>query len=143
MTKQMNSPTGIKPKHRIPPMIVGGVIAPASLFLYGWTVEKRIHWIAPVIATGMLAFSVVIIALSAYGYIADAFPKQVASAMTSTIIAQSVIGALMPLAGPSLNVHLGVGWGSSLLGFIALATLPIPIFIMSDYGEWLQQRTSI
>jgi hypothetical protein len=34
---------------------------------------------------------------------------------------------------------LGIGWGNSLLGFIALALLPVPFWILAK-GEWLRTR---
>jgi hypothetical protein len=34
---------------------------------------------------------------------------------------------------------LGVGWGSSLLGFVAVAMIPIPLLI-HRYGKWMRQR---
>lgn len=34
---------------------------------------------------------------------------------------------------------LGIGWGNSLLGFIGLAMLPVPFFLMKK-GEWLRTK---
>jgi hypothetical protein len=45
----------------------------------------------------------------------------------------------MPMAGPRLFQQLGIGWGSSLLGFISLLMLPMP-FVMERYGEILRKK---
>jgi len=50
---------------------------------------------------------------------------------------RSVIGTFLPLAGPPLYQNLGLGWGNSVLGFIAVALIPIPI-LLYRYGEWLR-----
>lgn len=34
---------------------------------------------------------------------------------------------------------LGLGWGNSLLAFVALALLPVPYYIMKK-GEWLRTK---
>ncbi|KAL8724515.1 MAG: hypothetical protein Q9181_006793, partial [Wetmoreana brouardii] len=44
----------MKPEYRLPPMIPGAFIIPAGLFIYGWTAEKHVHWIAPIIGTGLV-----------------------------------------------------------------------------------------
>ena len=37
---------------------------------------------------------------------------------------------------------LGLGWGNSLLGFIAVGLIPVPILVLR-YGEWLRNRFEI
>lgn len=43
-----------KPEYRLPLLVVGSLIITIGLFLYGWTAEKKVHWIAPIIGTGFL-----------------------------------------------------------------------------------------
>jgi Major Facilitator Superfamily len=43
-----------KPEYRLPAMFVGAFILPIGLFLYGWSAEKKIHWIVPIIGTAFL-----------------------------------------------------------------------------------------
>ena len=42
---------------------------------------------------------------------------------------------LLPLAGPSMYASLGLGWGNSILGFIAIALIPAPGFIYKFGGR--------
>lgn len=37
---------------------------------------------------------------------------------------------------------LGVGWASSLLGFLSIAFIPIP-FLLYKYGETLRKRSKM
>ena len=46
---------------------------------------------------------------------------------------------MFPLAGEKMFHTFGLGWGSSLLAFIALAMAPIPV-IFYKYGAWIRQR---
>ena len=50
-----------------------------------------------------------------------------------------MLGALLPLAGPRMFESLGLGWGNSLLGFLALAFVPAPI-LFSRYGKVIRER---
>jgi hypothetical protein len=72
-------------------------------------------------------------------YLIDAFTIHAASALAANTILRSLFGAFLPLVGPPLYNKLGLGWGNSLLGFIALAMVPIPLLFWR-YGERL--RTS-
>ena len=57
-----------------------------------------------------------------------------ASAIAANTVLRSVFGAVLPLAGLDMYDKLGLGWGNSLLGFVALAFIPVPIFFRL-YGE--------
>lgn len=72
-------------------------------------------------------------------YLVDAFTIYAASAMAANTVFRSLAGAILPLAGPKMYEALGLGWGNSLLGFIALALCPLPI-IFWVFGERI--RTS-
>jgi hypothetical protein len=50
-----------------------------------------------------------------------------ASAVAANTVLRSALGALLPLSGLSMYNALGFGWGNSLLGFVALALVPVPI----------------
>ena len=54
-------------------------------------------------------------------------------------VLRSLLGALLPLGGLEMYNALGLGWGNSLLGFIALAMVPLP-FLIKKYGEYLRKK---
>lgn len=72
-------------------------------------------------------------------YLIDAFGIYAASALAANTIVRSIFGAVLPLAGARMYSVLGYGWGNSLLGFIALALVPIPI-LLNRYGETLRKQ---
>lgn len=43
-----------KPEYRLPTMFVGALILPIGLFLYGWTADKKVQWMVPIIGTGFV-----------------------------------------------------------------------------------------
>lgn len=58
----------MKSEYRLAPAILGGIMSPAGLFLYGWTVEKQAHWAVPMIGSGILGFgnSITYVSLSSF-----------------------------------------------------------------------------
>ncbi|CAI7584039.1 unnamed protein product [Penicillium glandicola] len=127
-----------EPEMRLPTMIIFACILPISFFWYGWTVDKHVFWIVPII--GMFPFGVGLIGvyMPIQTYIIDCYPKYAASANATLTATRSLVGALLPLAGPAMFENLGLGWGNSLLGFLALAFIPIPI-IFIKYGKVIRE----
>jgi hypothetical protein len=72
-------------------------------------------------------------------YLVDAFTIYAASALAANTILRSLVGALLPLCGQQMYQTLGIGWGNSLLAFIALAGCPVPL-IFYIYGERIRKR---
>jgi hypothetical protein len=54
-------------------------------------------------------------------------------------VLRCTVAAFLPLAGTQMYDSLGVGWGTSLLGFIAVGMIPIPSLIFK-YGKVLRER---
>jgi len=75
-------------------------------------------------------------------YLVDAYTVYAASALAASTVLRCVFGAVLPLAGEPLYNKLGLGWGNSLLGSIALVLAPVP-FLLSWYGERLRKKYPI
>jgi multidrug resistance protein len=133
---------GMKPEYRLPSLRIGAFLLPAGLFIYGWTAEYRIHWAVPILGTLIVGVGNLIIFMALQLYLVDAFTIYAASALAANTVVRSIAGAVLPLAGLSMFNKLGVGWGNSLLGFIATAMLPIP-FLIIRYGEYLRKNFQI
>ncbi|KAK2782510.1 hypothetical protein FQN52_000838 [Onygenales sp. PD_12] len=129
----------LKPEYRLPLMIPGGVCIPIGLFWYGWTAEKGLHYILPIIGTGFVGLGMILIFMTSSTYLVDAFTIHAASAMAANAVFRSLGGALFPLCGLKMYAAMGLGWGNSMLAFIGLAMVPIP-WVFYTYGERI--RTS-
>ena len=123
-----------KPEYRLPLMLVGAICLPIGLFFYGWTLEKHVQWIAPIVGTAVVGFSMLLAILPTENYLIDVYELHGASAVAAGVILRALFGAILPLAGPPLYSSFGLGWGNSLLGFIAVAFIP-PLVTLWRYGE--------
>lgn len=134
---------GMKPEYRLSPIVVGAVLLPIGFFFYGWTAEfpDKVHWMVPIISHVFIGIANIIIFLALQMYLVDAYTAYAASALAANTVVRSIVGAVLPLAGLPMYEKLGVGWGNSLLGFVALALLPVPILILK-YGEFLRKNYS-
>ncbi|KAI9685413.1 MAG: hypothetical protein M1822_004544 [Bathelium mastoideum] len=140
--KQKASPKGMQPEHRLPTVIVGGVLLPIGLFVFGWTGEKHSPILLPIFGTGIIFFSFILCSISTMGYLVDAFEDYSGSALAVMVVMRGLGATFLPMAGPALYGGLGLGWGNSLLAFVTIALLPIPVLIM-NFGHRMKGMTKL
>lgn len=128
-----------KPEYRLPVTIMASFFVPMGLFLFGWTAENGNHWILPIMGTSFLGLGMITAFMGISVYLVDAYLEYSASAIAASTVFRSLLAALLPLAGRRMYQSLGYGWGSSLLAFIAVAMMPVPVVFMK-YGERIRQR---
>ncbi|KAK5171527.1 hypothetical protein LTR16_011779, partial [Cryomyces antarcticus] len=90
---------GMKPEHRLPPLVPGGLCIPVGLFMYGWSAQYHVHWIVPMIGTLFVGLGLIAAFMCIQTYLVDAFTVHAASAMAANTVLRSIFGALLPLAG--------------------------------------------
>ncbi|EFE39468.1 MFS multidrug transporter, putative [Trichophyton verrucosum HKI 0517] len=129
----------MKPEYRLPPLIPGSLFIPVGLFWYGWSSEKGVHYVIPIIGTAFVGIGMIFTFMTISTYLVDAYTRHSASALAANSVLRSIFGAVLPLCGQRMYKALGLGWGNSLLAFIALALAPLPI-VFYVYGERI--RTS-
>ena len=122
------------PEARLPPMMVGSVFFAAGQFITGWTAGPQFTWVAPCIGLTCMGFGFFTIFQAALNYLVDTFQKYAASAIGANTFLRSALAGAFPLIVTPMYHNLGVGWASSLTGFIAVAMIPIP-YCFYVYGK--------
>ncbi|KAK1469881.1 hypothetical protein CMEL01_01648 [Colletotrichum melonis] len=131
-----------EPEFRLPIMARSILLTPLGLFFYGWTAQYHLHWILPIVGSALLGAGLILIMMPLHTYLIDAFTKYAASAIAASTIFRCIVGAFLPLAGESLFNRLGLGWGSSLLGFVSLLLCPVP-WLLQKYGQAARERFAV
>ncbi|KAJ4367530.1 hypothetical protein N0V83_007113 [Neocucurbitaria cava] len=131
-----------EPEMRLPFCIFFGVLIPISFFIYGWTTYYKVHWIVPIISLVPFGLGLMGIFAPLQTYMIDCFPQYAASAIAGMTALRCLFGALLPLAGPSMYETMGLGWGNSMLGFLAVAFIPVPALLFK-YGKSIRERWPI
>lgn len=125
---QFNEQGELTPEKRLPPAFVGGPAIVICLFWFGWSAGYT-HWIMPIIGSAFFSVGAVLLFNSVLNYLPDAYPDYAASVLAGNDFMRSSFGAGFPLFATAMYTKLGVNWASSLLGFLALAFVPIPFFL--------------
>ncbi|KAI3484648.1 hypothetical protein L1887_52167 [Cichorium endivia] len=127
----------IAPEERLPMAMLGAPVLTIGFFWFAWTSDPNITFWAPMLSTALLGFGIFFVFQGLFNFIIDAYTVNAASALAAGVIVRSCFGAAFPLFARQMYTRLGTKWGSSLLGFLALAMTPIP-FLLHRYGARLR-----
>ncbi|KAJ5893818.1 hypothetical protein N7495_005509 [Penicillium taxi] len=117
----------VPPELRLFPSLIGSMGLPIGLFWFGWTARADISWASPVVSIVVFAWGNLCVFVSTTQYIVDTYHGlTVASAMSANSLARYLLAGAFPLFTIQMYTRLGVDWATSLLGFIAIALLPVP-----------------
>lgn len=131
----------VPPEFRLYGAMVGCTLNPVSLFWFGWTADKGVYWLSPVIAAVPFAVGNIMVYSSGALYIMDSYGSlHGASALSANSLLRYAAGGAFPLFTVQLFSNLGIGWASSLLGFVSVALVPVP-WVLYKYGHRIRAHS--
>lgn len=144
-TKKMLAGEEVVPEVFLPMAIFGGVFMPIGIFIFGWSALPDTHWIGPIIGTAIFAIGAFCSFQTLFNYLSMSFYRYMASVFASNDLFRSICAGALPLVGAPLFNNLGserfpVGWGSSILGFICVGMIAIPVLFYIN-GPKLRARS--
>jgi hypothetical protein len=136
--RKMKQHGRVVPEERLPPMILGAVMLPIGLFWFAWTSSPHITWVPQVLAGIPIGMGIFMIFMQGINYIIDCYLMNANSGIAGNTLMRSFAGAGFPLFAVQMYHKLGVAWATSLLGFLAIAFIPVPI-LFYIYGANLRK----
>lgn len=129
-----------KPEFRLPCLFVVGIIIPIGLIWYGWSAQRKLHWIMPGIGSGIFAFGFICAFQCCQSYLIDMNPRFAASSVAAAALFRSLFGFSFPLFANKMYDTLNYGWGNTMCAFIALLLgVPFPLYCYFN-GEKIRNR---
>lgn len=125
------------PEERLPPMILGAVLLPVGLFWSAWTSDPGTVWVPQVLAGVPIGAGILMVFMQGLNYIIDVYLMHANSAIAGNTLVRSLAGAGFPLFASGMFRRLGVPWATSLLGFLTVGMVPVPV-LFYVYGERLR-----
>ncbi|KAJ5657769.1 Polyamine transporter 4 [Penicillium longicatenatum] len=140
--KLRSSSEPFSPENKLRNALYGSFILPIALFWFGWSAKSSVHWICPILAQALAFVGSYLIYVPCSLYMVDVYgAKYSASSNGASSFSRYTLSAAFPLFVTQMYEKLGVGWASSLLGFLALGMAPIP-WVFYHYGPVLRSRSS-
>ncbi|ODM20361.1 hypothetical protein SI65_03414 [Aspergillus cristatus] len=79
---------------RLPPATLGGVLILIALFWFGWTTDPSVHWMVPVVGSGVFGCGMLLAFMGIFTFLVDAYPQYAASALASNSFARCSISGM-------------------------------------------------
>ncbi|KAK9369213.1 major facilitator superfamily domain-containing protein [Lipomyces kononenkoae] len=120
-------------------------ILPVSLLMFGWSATASVHFIVPILASGLFLLGGYTIFQVVFNYLGMSYPRFLASVFAGNDLFRSCFAAAFPLFAKAMFVNLDrprfpVAWGSTLLAGISLLMVLIPIVLLA-LGHRLRARS--
>ncbi|KAK9248874.1 major facilitator superfamily domain-containing protein [Lipomyces tetrasporus] len=120
-------------------------ILPVSLIFFGWSSTASVHWIAPIIASGLFLIGGYIIFQVLFNYLGMSYPRYLASVFAGNGLFRSGMAGAFPLFARQLFVKLGpskfpIGFGTTVLAGIAAVLVMLP-FVFYHAGHLMRARS--
>jgi len=131
---------GSEPEYRLPPAILGAVMVTVGLFWFAWSSYRSVHWIVPIIGSGVFGCGQLLVFSGIFTFLVDAYPLYAASALAANSFARSSFAAAFPLFGVQMYNALGYEWATTILAFLTVAMLPFP-YIFFKYGKKIRGKS--
>ncbi|KAK1507681.1 major facilitator superfamily transporter [Colletotrichum tamarilloi] len=138
-----NPATGnVKPEARVSIVCISAVLLAVGQLWFAWTCRPGTHWIVPILAGVSYGAGNACTFIYADNYMAQSYGIYGASALAGNMVLRSIMGACLPLAGPSMYGTLGLSWAGTLLGLVEMVCVSVPAAFYFD-GYKIRQGSSM
>ena len=138
-----NPDTGkVYPEAMVSVVSIAAFLVPIGQLWFSWTCVPPVHWIWPILAGIPFGAGNTAVFIYATNYIAGSYGIYAASALAGNAVTRSILGATLPLAGPSMYARLEAHWAGTLLGLLQVAIIPIPV-VFYLYGGKIRDRSML
>ncbi|KAI9281043.1 major facilitator superfamily domain-containing protein [Sporodiniella umbellata] len=142
-TRKVAKNNGTKVKEwRLEPVYIGCTIYLVGALLYGWLVEYRIFWFAPLVGYTIVTFGLMFAVTSTNTYLLESHTKTAASVVSSNAFLRNVFAMILSLCSIPIRSALGDGWSYTLMGLMVFASCLILLPIVQKYGPQWRERSA-
>ncbi|KAL4943041.1 hypothetical protein BDV06DRAFT_221647 [Aspergillus oleicola] len=133
----------VPPESMVLIVIFGAALLAIGQLWFAWTCQpSTIHWLVPILAGVPFGAGNACVFIYATNYLARSYGIYTASALSGNMFFRSLVGACLPLAGPSMYEKLGLNWASTFLGIVEAVCISIPV-IFYFYGHRIRRASPL
>ncbi|KAH6960271.1 major facilitator superfamily domain-containing protein [Fusarium avenaceum] len=126
----------IRPIERVKTVWYGVGFIPAGLIIYGWLVEEKVFWFAPLIGAFLFGLGLMLVTATIMPFLVDIKPGVGASVVADLNLVRNILAAIGTVVSPIAISSIGFGWWMSILALIcSLAVSFVAIVIWREGTE--------
>jgi MFS family permease len=130
----------IRPIERIKTVWYGVGLVPAGLVIYGWLVEEKVFWIAPLIGAFLFGLGLMLTTSTIMPFLVDVRPGLGASVVADLNLVRNILAAIGTVVSPIAATNIGFGWWMTILAL--LCSLAVGFIVLVIYGNGTEEGTS-
>ncbi len=117
---------------------IAAFLYPAALVWYGWTVERGIFWLVPLVANFFYGVGSMLIFAMSTTMLTEFMPKKASNGVAVNNLVRNTLSCVAAIIAQPLITAIGNGWLFTGVGVIATASCLV-IWAMRKYGpQWRQ-----
>ncbi|ODQ63320.1 MFS general substrate transporter [Nadsonia fulvescens var. elongata DSM 6958] len=115
---------------------LGSIIYPASLIFFGWTSDKKVFWLVPLIGTFCFGAASMILFGTFLTYLVDALPGRGSSGVALNNLCRMTGAFIASFTADPLAEAMGSGWMFTMWSLIAYFLIGLLILIKKRGDHW-------
>ncbi|KAK7732046.1 hypothetical protein SLS57_001026 [Botryosphaeria dothidea] len=119
---------------------LGAVCFPGALVWYGWTAEKGVFWLCPMIANFFFGIGSMLIFAMATTMLTEFMPKKASNGIALNNFVRNIFSCVGSVVAEPLISAIGNGWMFTGLAVISFVWGSTCIWAMTKYGERWRTR---
>ncbi|KAI1939915.1 hypothetical protein LOZ58_005691 [Ophidiomyces ophidiicola] len=121
---------------------LGSIMYPLALIVYGWTADKGVHWIVPMICNFFFGIGSMIIFSMVTTMLTEFMPGRSSSGVALNNFTRNLTSCVGGVIAAPVIHAIGNGWLFTIIGVVALASCSV-IWAMRKFGpQWRVSMSS-
>ncbi|KAI9670495.1 MAG: hypothetical protein M1817_004362 [Caeruleum heppii] len=112
---------------------LAAMLYPAAMLWYGWTADKGVYWLAPMIANFFFGIGTMLIFAMATTMLTEFMPKKSSAGVAVNNFVRNIFAAVGGVVTAPLLDRIGNGWLFTMLGVIAFLSSGV-VWAMRRFG---------
>lgn len=131
----------IDPVVRIHTVWYGVGFVPAGLIIYGWLVEEKTFWLAPLVGAFFFGLGLMLVTSTIMPFLVDVVPGAGASVVADLNLVRNILAAVGTVVSPIAADNIGFGWWMTILAILcSMAILFLVVVVWKD-ATWRETKS--
>ncbi|KAL4866694.1 hypothetical protein BDV12DRAFT_210330 [Aspergillus spectabilis] len=125
----------LNPIVRLRSVWYGVGFVPLGLLIYGWLVERKIHWVAPLVGAFLFGLGLMLVTSTVMPFLVDVKPGAGASVVADLNLVRNLLAAVGTVVSPIAVRGIRFGWWMTVLA--VLCALGVLLLVVV---AWMERR---
>ncbi|KAI6456043.1 hypothetical protein MCOR17_008420 [Pyricularia oryzae] len=119
---------------------LAAALYPSALIMFGWTIDKGLHWAVPSVASFLFGLSSMLIFSAATTMLTEFMPSKSSSGIAVNNFVRNIFSCVGTIVTQPLIDAMGIGWLCTMIGLLALILGLGSVYSLKKFGpKWRKE----